>query len=185
MKRFQDRSKIQGHDRLRDRAAVRGFTLNSSHGPLQDLRVRQAFIMGLNRPELADNLFFGLIKPVYGPLSKTTPSYWAGVEKYYPYDPKAAAALLDTAGWKPGPDGIRGDEGSASASGRALHHAISVIEPDTRRRGAGATEENRLRHRCRGDHARQARRPRDEQPGRSSDIALAVRRPELPGGDVP
>ncbi len=84
--------------------------------------------MGLNRPELADNLFFGLIKPVYGPLSASTPSYWSGVEKYYPYDPKAAAALLDEAGWKPGPDGIRVKDGQRLT---VHYHAISVIEPDT------------------------------------------------------
>jgi peptide/nickel transport system substrate-binding protein len=65
---------------------------------------------------------------VYGPLSKSTPSYWPGVEKYYPYDPKAAAALLDEAGWKVGPDGIRVKDGQRLT----IHYsAISVIEPET------------------------------------------------------
>ena len=127
MKRFQDDPKF--HVMIGSATGLPfGFTLNSSHGPLQDLRVRKAFIMGLNRPELADNLFFGLIKPVYGPLSASTPSYWPSVEKYYPYDPKAAAALLDEAGWKPGPDGIRVKDGQRLV---VHYHAISVIEPDT------------------------------------------------------
>jgi len=105
-----------------------GLTLNSSHLIFDDIRVRKAFALGLDRPALADNLFFGMIKPAFGPLSTTTPTYWPGVGKYYQYDPKAAMALLDEAGWKPGPDGIRVKDGQRLT---ANYHALSVIEPDT------------------------------------------------------
>ena len=105
-----------------------GLTLNSSHPIFDDIRVRKAFALGLDRPALADNLFFGMIKPAFGPISTTTPTYWPGVEKYYQYDPKAAMALLDEAGWKPGPDGIRVKNGQRL---EANYHALSVIEPDT------------------------------------------------------
>ena len=33
----------------------------------------------------------------------------------YPFDPKRAAALLDEAGWKPGPDGVRAKDGARLA----------------------------------------------------------------------
>jgi peptide/nickel transport system substrate-binding protein len=105
-----------------------GLTLNTSHGIFQDIKVRQAFIMGINRANLSDDLFFGLVKPVFGPLSKATPAYWPGVEKYYPYDPKKAAALLDEAGWKPGPDGVRVKDGKRLT---AMYQPAAVLEPDT------------------------------------------------------
>jgi peptide/nickel transport system substrate-binding protein len=105
-----------------------GVMLNSETGIFKDLRVRQAFIMGIDRKGLVDDLFFGLIKPAYGPLSATTPAYWADSEKYYPYDPKKAAALLDEAGWKPGPDGIRVKDGVRLASN---YDVGAPLEPDT------------------------------------------------------
>ncbi|MCW3475933.1 ABC transporter substrate-binding protein [Limobrevibacterium gyesilva] len=105
-----------------------GLMLNTSHGILQDPNVRKAFIMGIDRAGLSDDLFFGLVKPVYGPLSKATPAYWPGVEKYYPYDPKKAAALLDEAGWKPGPDGVRVKNGQRLT---AMYQPAAPLEPDT------------------------------------------------------
>jgi peptide/nickel transport system substrate-binding protein len=105
-----------------------GLTLNSSHGIFTDPKVRQAFIYGINRAQISDDLFFGLVKPVYGPLSKATPAYSPAVEKMYPYDPKKAAALLDEAGWKPGPDGIRVKDGKRLT---AMYQPAAVLEPDT------------------------------------------------------
>jgi peptide/nickel transport system substrate-binding protein len=104
-----------------------GLLLNTDHGIFTDKRVRQAFILGIDRARLVDDLFFGLVKPVYGPLSRATPGYWPGVEKYYPFDPKQAAALLDEAGWKPGPDGVRVKDGQRLA---ASFDAPQVMEPE-------------------------------------------------------
>jgi peptide/nickel transport system substrate-binding protein len=100
--------------------------LNTSHGPLQDIKVRQALFHSIDRPRLAENLFFGLAKPAFGPLSSATPGYWKGVEDYYPYDPEKAAALLDEAGWTMGADGIREKDGQ-----KLSIHYISLLEPDT------------------------------------------------------
>lgn len=105
-----------------------GLTLNTSHGIFQELAVRRAFIMGIDRKAISDDLFFGLVKPVYGPLSQATPAYSPAVEKMYPYDPKAAAALLDGAGWKPGPDGVRVKDGKRLT---AMYQPAAVLEPDT------------------------------------------------------
>jgi len=88
-----------------------GLLLNTNRGPFADLRVRQAFAMGIDRKLLSDDLFFGLIAPAFGTLSTTTLGYWPGVEKINQYDPKRAAELLDEAGWKMGPNGIRVKDG--------------------------------------------------------------------------
>ncbi len=105
-----------------------GLELNGSKGIFQDVRVRRALAMAVDRKELCENLFFGLIDPAYGPLAKGTPGYWAGAETMYQPNPKAAAALLDEAGWKPGPDGIRVKDGQRLS---AFYGAPPPLEPDT------------------------------------------------------
>ena len=105
-----------------------GVLVNTSRGIFQDLRVRQAFALSIDRARLADDLFFGLVKPAYGPLSATTPAYWNGVEAIHRPDPRRAAALLDEAGWKPGANGIRMKDGKPLA---ADYFAPPPLEPDT------------------------------------------------------
>lgn len=99
---------------------------NTSHGALAELAVRKAFIMGVNRPKLADNLFFGYAKAAWGPIAPTTPGYWKGVEDYYKFDADGARKLLDGAGWKPGPDGIRVKDGK-----RLEIYYPTLLEPET------------------------------------------------------
>jgi peptide/nickel transport system substrate-binding protein len=100
--------------------------LNVSHGPLQDPAVRQAFMYAVDRPKVAQNLFFGLAKAAYGPLAPTTPDYWKGVEDYYRFDRAKAAKLLDDAGWKMGSDGIREKDGQ-----KLSVYYPALLEPDT------------------------------------------------------
>jgi len=105
-----------------------GVELNGSRGVFRDVRVRRALAMAIDRKDLTENLFFGLIDPSFGPLSATTPGYWSGAESLYPPNEKAAAALLDEAGWKPGPDGIRVKGGERLT---AFYGAPPPLEPDT------------------------------------------------------
>jgi peptide/nickel transport system substrate-binding protein len=99
---------------------------NTSHGPLQDIKVRQALIYALDRPRLAQNLFFGLAKASWGPLAPTTPGYWKGVEDYYKFNRDTATKLLDEAGWKMGANGIREKDGQPLQ----LYYP-TLLEPDT------------------------------------------------------
>ncbi len=84
--------------------------------------------MAIDRADLADSLFFGLIEPSYGPLSASTPGYWKGAEDMYKPSEKAAIALLEEAGWKPGPGGIRMKDGQPLT---AFYGAPPPLEPDT------------------------------------------------------
>jgi len=65
---------------------------------MADKRVRQALLYGLDREAMSRQLFDGR-QPVA--LSNVNPLDWVYTAdvKTYPYDPKAAAALLDAAGW--------------------------------------------------------------------------------------
>ncbi len=72
---------------------------------LKDVRVRRALALALNRTLLKKALFANL--PT---LAETvlTPSHWAATRiPPTPYDPEKAKALLDAAGFRPGPNGIR------------------------------------------------------------------------------
>ena len=99
--------------------------INTQAPPTDDIRVRQAFMYAINRPQVVQQVFFGVAKPAYGPLTPTTPGYWPGAEKMYAYDLAKARQLLEEAGWTPGPGGIR------EKNGRRLDiHFITLLEPD-------------------------------------------------------
>lgn len=104
-----------------------GVMLNSQRGVFQDVRVRQAFMHGIDRKALTDDMYFGLIEPAYGPLSTTTFGYWKGAEQYYPYDAKKAVELLEAAGWKMGPGGIRMKDGQPLAT---TWQVLAVVLPE-------------------------------------------------------
>ena len=76
----------------------------------QDLKVRQALAQAVNVPQMIRYILYG-----HGVQSTGifTPQMWFFDPslKPLPYDPQAAAKLLDEAGWKPGPDGIRVKDG--------------------------------------------------------------------------
>jgi peptide/nickel transport system substrate-binding protein len=75
-----------------------------------DVRVRRALLHGTNTREIIDTLY----SPSYGLptsiLAKSAAGY-VDVSGGLAHDPQKAAALLDEAGWRPGPDGIRAKDG--------------------------------------------------------------------------
>ena len=76
----------------------------------QDLRVRQALAQAVNVAQMIKHIIYGRGVQSTGIF---TPQVWFfdPSVKPLPYDPAAARKLLDEAGWKVGPDGIRVKEG--------------------------------------------------------------------------
>ncbi|GAB4183393.1 MAG: peptide ABC transporter substrate-binding protein [Thalassobaculales bacterium] len=73
---------------------------------LADIRVRRALLHGLDREAINRRLFEGR-QPVAA--TSVQPLDWVHTDRVatYPFDPARAAALLDQAGWRPGPGGVR------------------------------------------------------------------------------
>lgn len=86
------------------------LSLRFNHPLLQDIRVRQAIIAGVDREAIVDTLFTENYPLATGILAKTALGY-TDTSKYYEYDPKKAAKLLDEAGWVAGSDGVREKDG--------------------------------------------------------------------------
>ncbi|MEQ3552818.1 ABC transporter substrate-binding protein [Pseudonocardia nematodicida] len=85
--------------------------LSPNHdGVLGDTDVRRAILLGIDREELVRTVFGPEGRVATGVLSSTTPFY-VDQSAEVRYDPTEAAALLDGAGWVPGPDGIRVRDG--------------------------------------------------------------------------
>ena len=67
--------------------------MNSDNPPLDDVKVRQAIMHGLDRQFALDALWNGLGKVATGPVSSST-RFWDGDTPDIGYDPEAARALL-------------------------------------------------------------------------------------------
>ncbi|QIM17808.1 TIGR04028 family ABC transporter substrate-binding protein [Leucobacter coleopterorum] len=86
------------------------LSLRFNHPLLNDIKVRQAIIAGVDREKIVDTLFTENYPLATGILAKTALGY-TDTSKYYQYDPAKAAKLLDEAGWVAGSDGIREKDG--------------------------------------------------------------------------
>jgi peptide/nickel transport system substrate-binding protein len=86
------------------------FYVNNAKPPTNDKAVRQAIAYALDREALVSTISFGINQPAYTVLS---PPMWSydPTSKRYEYDPDKAVKLLEAAGWKKGPDGIRVKDG--------------------------------------------------------------------------
>jgi peptide/nickel transport system substrate-binding protein len=87
--------------------------MNLSRAPFDDVRVRQAFNLAVDKDVLIDVLLLGEGEPQYGPLSPGIAGYWVGIEEIgYKYDLEAARALLEDAGYTAGEDGMFSRDGA-------------------------------------------------------------------------
>lgn len=76
------------------------------HPVLSDRRVRQALLLATDRAQITERLFAGRQPVADSSVNPLDPMHDADVHRW-PFDLARARALLDEAGWTPGPDGIR------------------------------------------------------------------------------
>jgi peptide/nickel transport system substrate-binding protein len=92
-------------------ALIAGIAVNVSHPPLDDPRVRRAIAASIDRQAISAKITLGRY-----PVTQTDrPRYsWAHDPAIAepPFNPRAADALLDAAGWRRGPDGMRQKNGA-------------------------------------------------------------------------
>ncbi|GAB2943030.1 ABC transporter substrate-binding protein [Nonomuraea fastidiosa] len=77
---------------------------------LGDEAVRKAVSKGIDRKQVVDVVLTSTYRPATSILTSSTPGY-ADFGADLAYDPEGATALLEKAGWQPGPDGIRVKDG--------------------------------------------------------------------------
>lgn len=84
--------------------------MNTPHPILSDLAVRQAMQIGINGPLISEQLYLGMeAEPAVANVLSGIPSMQSDNEVVY--DPEAAAAILDEAGWTRDGDGVRTKDG--------------------------------------------------------------------------
>jgi peptide/nickel transport system substrate-binding protein len=73
--------------------------LNEKYGVFGDAQVREAFSLAIDIDTAVEEIFFGQFPRAWSVLGSTTPMYDASLEGTWAFDPDAANALLDAAGW--------------------------------------------------------------------------------------
>lgn len=85
---------------------INWLAFNLERKPLSDLNVRKAIATAIDKNFIVKALMGGFAIPADGPIVPSSPFAVTDVVRY-PVDLKKAAAILDAAGYKAGPDGDR------------------------------------------------------------------------------
>lgn len=98
----------------------------NTHPALSDQRVRRALRLAIDRNEIKEKIHHGIGVVQDNPISPKHPVFDRSVPTD-PFDLALAAKLLDQAGWKPGPGGVRAKNGQTLT----FDWATSSGTPDT------------------------------------------------------
>lgn len=90
---------------INDSVTFYHLDLNLDNPFLQDVRVRRAMLMAIDRKAMSDRLVAGKYKLAATWVPPKEPMYAEGIP-VVPYDPAGAKKLLQEAGWTQGADGI-------------------------------------------------------------------------------
>ncbi len=108
---------------------------------VNDVRVRRALSIGINRKELVDTVLSKSYHPATGLLIRTAPGH-ISFESELAFDPKKANELLDEAGWTKNAKGIREKNGQelrltvgASTQSSAIRPALEFVAQQWRELG--------------------------------------------------
>ncbi len=96
---------------------------------LADENVRRALILAIDQQFLAKTATYGIVKPYSGLEGAFAPYHNPGIELPH-FNPNAARALLDRAGWKMGSNGVR------EKAGVPLELRFIFVDEDESRRAA-------------------------------------------------
>jgi len=96
---FQKDGKFTTHVGSGEMEVVAG--MNEAHKPFDDIRVREALMMAVDRKMLLQAVKNGLGTPIGSHFSPASP-YYEDLTGVYPYDPKKAKELLKEAGYPNG-----------------------------------------------------------------------------------
>jgi peptide/nickel transport system substrate-binding protein len=95
-------------------AVVAGLTFNVAHAPLDDVRVRRAIAMSIDRASISKKITLGRY-PVTNVIQPQFSWAYDPSVKEPGYDTRAADMLLDAAGWHRGANGVRVKNGKPLA----------------------------------------------------------------------
>lgn len=129
-------------------AVVASLVFNTSHAPLNDLSVRRAIAMSVDRQAISSKITLGRY-PVTDSLQPQFSWAYDPSVRQAQYDPHGADALLDRAGWLRGQDGLR------AKNGERLHltymqfpesitgvRVAELVQAELRERGISVSVEN-------------------------------------------
>jgi peptide/nickel transport system substrate-binding protein len=109
---IQDKTKLETLDQFTffsayTQGAVPYISLNNAVVPFDNLLVRKAFSLAIDKDSLIQVILQGAGIPQYGPISPSTVGYWPGVEEIgYHFDLEQAKALMQEAGYTYNADGM-------------------------------------------------------------------------------
>jgi oligopeptide transport system substrate-binding protein len=102
IKAIQDDASLKSHLEFIDRPAVFYLGLNpAAYKPFEDVRVRRAFAMAIDKEALVRDILAGLNNPAHGIVPPGVPGHREDVARV-PFDPQAARKLLAEAGYADG-----------------------------------------------------------------------------------
>ncbi|MFF0175900.1 ABC transporter substrate-binding protein [Micromonospora profundi] len=110
-------------------ADYRGVMLPSGNPVLADPAVRRALNLAVDRSAMVSGILGGAGEPAFGPIPPTSEFAEPSIIGKPTADTAAAGALLDAAGWTPGPGGVRVKDGR-TAGFTLMYPASDTLRKD-------------------------------------------------------
>ncbi len=129
-------------------ASIENFYFNHGLPQFKEKAVRQAIYYAYDKASIIEQIYYGRMAPSESFLPKESWAYNPNLPKHE-YSLDKAKALLDQAGWKPGPDGIRAKNGvrlafaNSTTAGNHLREQVQqLIQQDFKSIGIEMTIKN-------------------------------------------
>lgn len=138
--RFENQSGLHVHKV--PSADYRGVMFPMKQPVTGDAAIRKALNLAIDRAAMVNGILAGAGEPAFGPIAPGTPWHNPAVTGSATPDREAAVRILEEAGWKAGPDGIRVKDGTPARftlmypAGDSLRKELALaVASDARRIG--------------------------------------------------